>query len=150
MKYKLLLRFSLGLIVLLLWAVSVFADLNSPVGDWRTIDDETGEAKSIITIWEEKGVLYGKILEILNPAKKSAVCSKCKGALKNQPVLGMRIIWGLKKDGNKWTKGKILDPKSGKTYKSKLKLTHGGNKLEVRGYIGFSLLGRSQIWERVK
>ena len=128
MKTKVLLRLSLRFVALTLWVVPVLADLNSPAGDWRTIDDKTGEAKSIITLWEENGMLYGKIAEILNPAKKAAVCSECEGALKDQPIVGMRIIWGLKKDGDEWAQGKILDPSSGEIYKSKIKLSDTGNQ----------------------
>ncbi|MEX2696569.1 DUF2147 domain-containing protein [Rhizobium mongolense] len=79
---------------------------------------------------------------------ESGTCVKCEGALKNAPVTGMVILSGLKKDGDEYTGGKILDPDSGKIYSSKISLTNGGKKLNVRGFVGVSMLGRSQVRER--
>ncbi|MEF9942731.1 MAG: DUF2147 domain-containing protein, partial [Burkholderiaceae bacterium] len=75
-------------------------------------------------------------------------CDQCSGARKDQPVIGMTILWGLKNEGDEWTGGEILDPKNGKTYKAKAKLVDGGKKLEVRGFLGISLFGRTQTWVR--
>ena len=72
----------------------------------------------------------------------------CDGDRKGKPVNGMTILWGLKKDGDSWANGKILDPHNGKVYSAKMKLVEGGRKLEVRGFLGVSLLGRTQVWER--
>lgn len=128
---------------------AVAADLSSPAGVWTTIDDATGKPKSIVEISEQNGELTGKVVEVLQSDQgPHPRCTACTGDLKDQPVEGMTILWGLKKDGDSWEGGKILDPKSGKTYKCKMHLTDGGQKLEVRGFIGFSLLGRSQVWER--
>lgn len=122
----------------------------SPIGVWKTIDDETGKAKSHVQIYEQNGALYGKVIKILTPGKQDAVCSSCSGSLKNKPITGMVILSKVKKDGkNKWDDGKILDPNKGKTYSVSLELENA-NKLKVRGYLGFSLLGRTQYWERVK
>jgi len=118
-------------------------------GKWKTIDDETGEPKSIVEIYEQNGKIYGKVVEILNPAKKNAKCTKCKGADKDKPILGLVIIRGLEKDGDEWTDGDILDPNKGKFYSCTIEMD-GKDKLEVRGYMGISLLGRSQTWHRVK
>ncbi|MGQ2984726.1 DUF2147 domain-containing protein [Flavobacterium sp.] len=118
-------------------------------GKWKTIDDETGEPKSIVEIYEQNGKIYGKVVEILNPAKKNAKCTKCKGADKDKPILGLVIIRGLEKDGDEWTDGDILDPNKGKLYSCTIEMD-GKDKLEVRGYMGISLLGRSQTWHRVK
>ena len=122
----------------------------SPVGRWRTIDDATGKPKSIVAIWEEDGKLYGKVEQLLDPKPDDPdpVCKKCEGELKDVRVLGMRIMWDLKKDGEQWSGGKILDPDNGKSYRCKLKLAEGGKKLQVRGFIGISLLGRTQTWTR--
>ncbi|MBT0608183.1 DUF2147 domain-containing protein [Aequorivita echinoideorum] len=117
-------------------------------GKWKTIDDETGEAKSIIEIYKKDGKVYGKIVEILDPAKQKAVCSECTGSDKGKPIMGMVILKGLTKDGSEYNDGTITDPTSGKVYKSYIEL-EGENKLKVRGYIGFSLLGRTQYWQRV-
>ncbi|MFM0739801.1 DUF2147 domain-containing protein, partial [Paraburkholderia xenovorans] len=75
-------------------------------------------------------------------------CTACTDARKDQPILGMTIITDMKKDGDGWDHGQILDPENGKLYKCKMRLEDGGNKLVVRGYIGVSLLGRSQTWVR--
>lgn len=121
----------------------------SPIGTWKTIDDETKQAKSYVEIFEKDGKLYGKVTKILTKGKENAVCSDCSGALKNKPILGMQILSGLKKDGKEWNGGKIIDPNSGKEYKAKMSL-NGNDKLDVRGFIGISLVGRTQTWQRVK
>lgn len=121
----------------------------SVVGKWKTVDDETGEAKSIVEITESGGKIYGKVVEILNPAKKNAKCKDCTGEDKDKPILGLTIIKGLKKSGDEYTDGKILDPNKGKLYKCTVKLD-GNDKLNVRGYVGISLIGRTQTWSRVR
>ncbi|WP_116787591.1 DUF2147 domain-containing protein [Flavobacterium psychrotrophum] len=118
-------------------------------GKWKTFDDETGEAKSIVHVYEEGGKVYGKVVEILNPAKKDKKCQDCKGADKDKPILGLIIIKGLSKDGDSYSDGDILDPNKGKLYSCTIKLD-GKDKLKVRGYMGVSLLGRTQYWTRVK
>lgn len=121
----------------------------SVLGKWKTIDDKTNQAKSIVEIYESNGKIYGKIIEIFNEARRDNICTKCEGADKNKPVLGLVIIKGLSKDGDEYTGGKILDPESGSHYKCMIK-TVGKEKLEVRGYMGISLIGRSQTWIRIK
>ena len=121
-----------------------------PLGVWKTIDDSSGEAKSYVTIFEENGKLSGKVTQILDPAKQDNICDQCKGDLKDQKVQGMTILWGMEKQGSKYDDGKIVDPESGKVYSANMKVLESGQKLEVRGYIGFSLIGRSQTWERVE
>ncbi|MDM1548890.1 MULTISPECIES: DUF2147 domain-containing protein [Empedobacter] len=121
----------------------------SPIGIWKTIDDETKQAKSYVEIFEKDGKLYGKVTKILTKGKEDAKCTDCSGALKNKPILGMQILSGLKKDGKEWNGGKIIDPNSGKEYKAKMSL-NGNDKLDVRGFIGISLVGRTQTWQRVK
>ena len=121
----------------------------SPIGTWKTIDDETKQAKSYVEMFEKDGKLYGKVTKILTKGKEDAKCTDCSGALKNKPILGMQILSGLKKDGKEWNGGKIIDPNSGKEYKAKMSL-NGNDKLDVRGFIGISLVGRTQTWQRVK
>lgn len=124
-------------------------DLASPVGTWQTIDDKTGKPKALVQISEVDGALQGKIVKVLQSDQgPNPICDKCSGERKNKPVTGMNIMWGLHKDGHQWSGGHILDPKNGKTYKCKLHLVDGGRKLKVRGYIGFALLGRTQVWIR--
>jgi uncharacterized protein (DUF2147 family) len=125
-------------------------DLTSPVGIWKTFDDKTKKPKALVEIWEKNGVYGGKIISLIleEGEDPNPLCDKCTGDRKDKPVLGMTIIWGLKKKGDKYTGGKILDPENGKTYKCTLKLTDGGKALKVRGYIGVSALGRNQYWKR--
>jgi uncharacterized protein (DUF2147 family) len=120
----------------------------SIVGKWKTIDDETGEAKSIVELFLKSGKMYAKVVEVLDIANKNSLCQKCSGEDKNKPILGLTIIKGLSKEGAEYTSGEILDPKNGKLYKCAISL-ESKDKLKVRGYIGFSLLGRTQYWHRV-
>jgi len=123
-----------------------------PLGRWKTIDDETGKPKSIVVIWEEKGKLRGKIEQLIRQEgdEENPICDVCEGDRKNKPVLGMTIMWDLEKDDDEWSGGQILDPKNGKTYKCTIEVVDNGARLKVRGYIGFSLIGRSQYWLREK
>ena len=122
----------------------------TPVGKWKTIDDKTGKEKSIVEITESGGALRGKVIQVLNSEKgPNPLCEACTGDRKDQPVVGMVIMWGLHKDGDVWDGGSILDPNNGKTYSVKLTPSDDGSKLQVRGFIGWSLLGRTQVWNRV-
>lgn len=123
------------------------AQATSPVGLWKSIDDETKQPKALIRIAEQGGVLVGKIEKILTD-KADAVCDLCPDDRKGKPVQGMTILTGLKKDGDEWTGGEVLDPNNGKIYKAKAKLVDGGRKLDLRGFIGVALLGRTQTWLR--
>lgn len=144
-------NFILGLAAALV-SGSVFAAGMTPVGKWKTIDDKTGKEKSIVEITETSGgELTGKVLQLFNSDKgPNPLCDECTGARKDQPVIGMVILWGVHKDGDVWDGGSILDPKNGKTYSVKLTPSDGGTKLQVRGFIGWSLLGRTQVWNRVE
>jgi len=125
------------------------AENDSPVGKWKTFDDKTGRAKSIVEITEENGELTGKVLEVLeSPQGPHPVCKPCQGERKDQPVEGMTILWGAKKNGASWEGGEILDPENGKIYHATLTLLGTGQKLRVHGYIGLYVIGRSQIWQR--
>ena len=134
----------------LMAAAPAFAQDPSPVGLWKNIDDVSGKPKALIRITEENGVVQGKIEKLFRAPgeEQNPVCDKCTDARKNQPIIGMVFMSGLKKDGQEYSGGEILDPDNGKVYKSKLKVADGGKKLEVRGYIGVPLLGRSQTWLR--
>ncbi|MGH8444073.1 MAG: DUF2147 domain-containing protein [Solimonas sp.] len=123
-------------------------DTGSPVGTWKTIDDETGKAKSLVEITESNGQLHGRIVKLFNPSKPNPICEKCEGGKKDQPINGMEILWGLRKSGSEWAGGQVLDPQKGKVYDAKVALADNGSKLNLRGYIGFSLLGRTQTWLR--
>ena len=124
----------------------------TPVGLWKTIDDETGKEKSFVRITEAGGVLSGKVERIVDPAKQEQTCQDCTDSRKGQKVLGMTIIEGLKRndDGTMWEGGTILDPNNGKVYKARMSLKDGGRTLDVRGFIGFALIGRTQTWQRAE
>ena len=131
---------------LLFFSFSLLAQ--SPIGVWKTIDDQTGAEKSHVEIYEKNGKIHGKIVKLLQRSP-DVTCLECPGEKKNQKVLGMEIIWDLKPYEDYWSYGQILDPENGKTYKCNVSL-NGENKLDVRGYIGFAALGRTQTWIRVK
>ncbi|MFJ4289337.1 DUF2147 domain-containing protein [Cupriavidus sp. NPDC089707] len=122
----------------------------SPSGMWKTIDDSTGKPRGLVEISEKNGVYSGRLVKtFVEGDGKPRVCDKCTDARKDQPLIGMTILTGLRKTGdNEWSGGEILDPENGKVYKSKLSLAEDGNKLNVRGFIGISLIGRTQTWER--
>ena len=125
----------------------------TPIGLWKTIDDETKQEKSYVRISESGGAVSGKIEKLLDPAKQDAVCDKCGDERKDKPILGMTIIANVKQsesDKAMWDGGEILDPNNGKTYKVRLTPGEGGKTLAVRGYIGAPMLGRTQTWIRVE
>jgi uncharacterized protein (DUF2147 family) len=127
-----------------------WADDASPVGLWKNVDDVSGKPKALIRITENKGELSGRIEKLFRAPNEdqNPKCDKCEDARKDQPVLGMVFMSGLTKHGDEYSGGEILDPDNGKVYKSKMRLIEGGKKLNVRGYIGFALFGRSQVWIR--
>jgi uncharacterized protein (DUF2147 family) len=134
--------------IFILLPSAVAQNIDSPVGLWKTIDDETKVATSIVRITEKDGLLSGKVERITDPNRAEAKCTKCTDDRKDMPVLGLTILTGLKKINSEWGEGQILDPNNGKIYKAKVKLLDTGQRLEVRGFLGVSLLGRSQYWVR--
>lgn len=120
----------------------------SPAGRWETVDDKTGQVKSIVEIRQVNGELDGRIVKLFNPPAPDPLCLKCTGALKDKPVMGMRILWGMRRLGGEWTGGRILDPESGGIYRCTMTLENGGKLLQVHGYIGFSIFGRTERWVR--
>jgi uncharacterized protein (DUF2147 family) len=136
--------------MLLASAVTAMAQADSPIGTWQTIDDHTGQPKALVQITADSGgALDGKVIKGLGPNDQpDRRCTECTDARKDQLILGMTIINDMKKTDDGWDGGQILDPENGKVYKCKMHLEDGGQKLVVRGYIGVSLLGRSQTWIR--
>ena len=135
-------------LLLLALPMAAFAQ-SSPEGRWKTIDDETGKVKSIVEISKAaNGTLQGKVVEVLSSDRgPNPTCDKCKGANKGKPIKGMTILWGLEADGDgEWSGGTVLDPAKGKTYKSKLELLEGGNKLGRSGCV--AVFCRQQVWVR--
>ncbi len=138
------------LLLMFVAAIMPFSSTSqSVIGKWKTIDDETGKAVSVVEIYERNGKIYGKVAEIFKAEDRNKTCVNCSGADKNKPILGLVVIKGLEKEGNEYTNGKILDPKHGKLYKCYISC-EGPDKLKVRGYIGVSLIGRTQYWHRMK
>lgn len=133
---------------MLFFAVSFNSYGQTIFGKWKTYDEDTGKDKSIVEIFSKDGKAYAKVLRVLEKGKEDNVCENCSGSKKNQPIKGMQIIDGLSKDGDEWNDGKILDPKTGKEYKCYI-LLEDANKLKVRGYLGFALVGRTQYWTRM-
>lgn len=132
-------------------ATSILAHAADPLNGtvWKTIDDKTGKPKALVKFTEQKdGSLNGTIQAILTPGEEN-LCEKCEGAYRNKSLKGVTIVRGLKNvGGSSYDSGTILDPKVGKTYKLKGSIANGGQKLELRGYIGVSALGRNQTWVR--
>ena len=130
--------------------VTVAKSKMSVTGYWTTIDDKTRKPRALVKIYKSsRGVLSARIIKVLNKqAGDKGICTKCPGKLKNRPIKRMRFLWSMKPAGNnKWAGGKILDPKSGKIYRCKMSL-ESARKLNVRGFIGISLFGRTQNWVR--
>jgi len=139
----------------LLFATTLaLAQSMSPAGLWKTVDDNTKKEKSLVRIVETGGVYTGKVEKIIDPdAPKDAVCKDCSDERKDKPILGMTIVRNMKQsDGDKavFEGGDVLDPDNGKVYKAKLKVVDNGSKLDVRGYIGVPMFGRTQTWIRVE
>lgn len=124
----------------------------TPVGLWKTIDDDTKKEKSLVRIKESGGVYSGVVEKFLDPETKAdSVCDKCTDERKDKPVLGLTILRNLKQSADDkalYEGGDILDPKNGKVYRARLKPVEGGAKLEMRGYIG--PFYRTQVWQRVE
>lgn len=155
MKIKILNSCRLRSVALATWlAAGASVAQTTPVGLWKTIDEDSGKAKSLVRIVERDGVLNGRIEKLLDPDDAAdAVCEKCPDERRNQPVLGMPIIRGVKKAASAttlWEGGDIVDPESGQLYRVRLTPSQDGRRLEVRGYLGLPLLGRTQTWLRVE
>lgn len=138
---KTILFFSL----LLLSSLNLFAQETSAFGVWKTIDDETNEAKAYVEIYKVGDKMHGKITKLLIDPEDT-ICEKCPDDKKDKPVVGMEIIWDMEKNGDQWIDGEILKPENGKIYSGKIWVEKG--KLQVRGYIGF--MYKTQTWLRVE
>lgn len=126
----------------------------TPVGLWKAISDDGGKQEALVRIVDSNGALTGRIEKVLEPVTPpDALCLPCEGARKDQPIIGLVIIEGLRHDAehpDRWAGGTILDPNNGKVYKARLKPEDGGRTMEVRGYIGVPFIGRTQTWLRVE
>lgn len=136
------------LAALLMFPASALAGVE---GYWKTIDDETGRPKSVIQIEVVNGKAKGTIVQLFRQPDQEAdpKCTECKGADNGKNVVGLEILRDLNGEGSEWSGGTIMDPANGKTYSCYIEEQEAGKKLKVRGYLGVSLLGRTQIWHRV-
>lgn len=121
----------------------------SLIGQWRTMDDN-GKASGIVRIYLQDGRYFGRLEQSFTPGDEARTCQKCKDDRRGQPLIGLLVLRNVIPVGNGYQGGDILDPDTGSVYKCKLHLEEGGKKLLVRGFIGFSLMGRTQVWERLK
>jgi uncharacterized protein (DUF2147 family) len=147
MKLKNVSRTALSLLLL---TAPAWAQTQSPVGTWETVDDKTGSPRALIEITQDQsGVLSGKVVKGLIPGEPTDKrCTACTDERKDKVIIGMTVLRGMHQEGDDWEGGDILDPDNGKVYRCKMHLEKGGTVLVVRGFIGFSLLGRSQSWVR--
>lgn len=136
------------LIIVFNFLISVNGQDNRVLGKWKTVDDTDGRTKSIVELYMKDGKLFAKVVELL-PAATTKVCVNCPGEKSGKSLIEMDIVWNMSPDGNQWSGGQIVDPKNGKVYSCQISL-ESEEKLKVRGFIGFSLLGRTQVWYRVK
>jgi uncharacterized protein (DUF2147 family) len=139
------------LLALMLMLGTATAQAPAPVGLWKTYSDRTGEADGLVRITEANGELEGTVVKVFSPPAPSAnpLCEECRGELRNQPIVGMKILRRMRAEADGYSGGEILDPDEGKVYRCALRVIEGGRRLEVRGYVGISLFGRTQVWDRV-
>ena len=136
------------LFTVLFITLTVSVNSQSIFGKWNSKNDD-GMIDSTLEIYEKDGEAFAKVVEIMNPSRKNALCVNCEGAFKDKPILGLNILSGLKKKDNEWSGGQVIDPRNGKVYQCYIKLVNA-NKLKLRGYIGVSLFGKTAYWERIK
>jgi len=135
--------------VIFLAASGAAAQSPTAVGLWQTVN-ESGQREALVRITEVDGELRGHVVAVFSPPAPSANprCEECPGELKDKPVVGLQILSGLRWDGERYSGGRILDPDNGTIYRCTLRLVDQNRKLEVRGFIGISLFGRTQTWLR--
>tara|TARA_R100001369_G_scaffold82952_1_gene114912 strand:- start:1579 stop:1998 length:420 start_codon:yes stop_codon:yes gene_type:complete len=136
------------LFLLAIILLSITAKAQTIIGQWETFDDKTKEKKAVIEIYKTNNLYFAKIIENFI-GENNALCEYCKGQKKDKPIIGLVIIENIKKNGDEFNEGIILDPENGETYKCYLKLINN-DKLKVRGFLGFSIFGRTQYWSRKK
>lgn len=130
-------------------ATAAAGRFSSPVGSWRTIDDRTDKPDGIVQIYEQNGMLYGRVTGIDDPKYRAALCQHCGGYAHDRPVMGLVVLVNMKPVDAGWAGGTILNPQDGGVYHCRMHLIDGGRKLVLRGYIGTPLLGRTQTWIRL-
>ncbi len=142
-------RYALIWAVMALYAGAINAAAPSPAGVWQTVSDSTGKPSAIVEVFESGGKFHGRIVQLLDE-DPGTICTQCPGALKGQPLVGLVFLTGLSAEGDEFTGGEILDPDDGRTYRARIQVIDGGAKLKVRGFLGLSIFGRTQIWLRIR
>ena len=144
-------RFLTTLVALLLVlpAAAAGARLDSPVGLWQPLDG-SGRPEGLIRIFEANGLYYGRIEPSSPDDDRNARCTRCTDGRHDQPIIGLLLLRHLRQQNGEYAGGDILDPDTGRIYGCALRLTDGGRQLIMRGFLGISLLGRSQTWRRVE
>jgi uncharacterized protein (DUF2147 family) len=141
--------FRKSLLILMLFLTGIDLQSQSVLGAWKAVNEESGKTMCIIEIYEEEGQFFGKVKRILKEDDRDRICSECEGDLKDMPVEGMVVIDGLEKDGNYYSGGTAIDPKSGKEYRCKIWLDEmNPDILKVRGYL--AIFYRTQTWVRAQ
>jgi uncharacterized protein (DUF2147 family) len=128
------------------------ADTDSPVGRWQTYDDRTNQPRGMVRIYDQDGKLFGRVERAADKKGDGAVCTACTDDRRGQPIEGLVIIRNMAKSADdplEWTGGDVLDPENGKIYRFRMKLEDHGATLQARGFIGISLIGRTQTWKRI-
>ena len=134
------------IIFLFFLLTGVLTNAQSIIGEWETFDDKTGDKLSVVEIYKTNNQFFGKITKLYEDSSDS-ICDQCEDENKNKPIIGLVVLQNLEADEDEYNNGTILDPNNGETYKCYIKLINK-NKLKLRGYIGFSLIGRTQFWQR--
>lgn len=141
---------SFGLLAMFLAGAQVLsATEHSISGLWKTFDDHTHKPHGTVRIYEQNGSYFGRIESSFNLAELAEHCSRCGGDRKDAPILGLLILRNMRKNGGEYDGGDILDPENGWVYRCRLTLSPDGQQLEVRGFLGLSILGRTQTWVRL-
>ena len=125
------------------------AQAPSAAGVWRTVDDKTGQPKGEVRVYEENGHWFGQITRVYDSKDAQSRCDDCRDDRKGKPIVGLTIVRNMTLKDGEFAGGDILDPDTGKVYRCRFRLDDGGEKLVVRGFFGFSLLGRTQTWTRM-
>ena len=137
-------------VLVLAWCGPAWGQASTPAGLWQTVSDRTGQPGGLVRVVEVDGEYIGTVVAVFSPPAPDPhpLCNLCEGDLKDKPVVGMIILRGVRRSGDSYSTGRILDPDEGQVYKCRIALLDEGRKLEVRGFIGIPLLGRSQTWSR--
>jgi len=140
--------FLLTIVLLAQTAATTPAAPLSPIGYWQTVSDVTGQPQSVVQIYERSGRLFARVDTVLVTEGVPATCVKCRDDRQGKPLVGLILMRNMRNAGDDYRDGDILDPESGKVYRCRMTLDVTGQRLTIRGYIGISLFGRSQVWHR--